>query len=49
MLNFDLSDYYLIDSGISDVIITKDNITFTASAGPAGCVALTPTFDKIGK
>lgn len=26
-----------------------DDITFTASAGPAGCVALTPTFDKIGK
>ena len=26
-----------------------DDITFTASAGAAGCVALTPTFDKIGK
>jgi type IV pilus assembly protein PilA len=28
---------------------SQDDITFTASAGPAGCVALTPTFDKIGK
>ena len=26
-----------------------DDIKFTASAGPAGCVALTPTFDKIGQ
>lgn len=26
-----------------------DDIKFTASAGAAGCVALTPTFDKIGK
>lgn len=26
-----------------------DDITFTASAGAAGCVALTPTFDKIGQ
>ena len=25
------------------------DITFAASAGDAGCVALTPTFDKIGK
>ena len=28
---------------------TQTDITFTASAGAAGCVALTPTFDKIGK
>ena len=28
---------------------SQDDITFTSSAGPAGCVALTPTFDKIGK
>ncbi|SHL87733.1 hypothetical protein SAMN05720470_12121 [Fibrobacter sp. UWOV1] len=28
---------------------TQTDITFTASAGTAGCVALTPTFDKIGK
>ena len=27
----------------------QTDITFTASAGGAGCVALTPTFDKIGK
>ncbi|SIO46801.1 hypothetical protein, partial [Fibrobacter sp. UWB11] len=27
----------------------QTDITFTASAGDAGCVALTPTFDKIGK
>ena len=26
-----------------------DDIKFTASAGTAGCVALTPTFDKIGQ
>ena len=26
-----------------------DDIKFTASAGNAGCVALTPTFDKIGQ
>ena len=26
-----------------------DDIKFDASAGNAGCVALTPTFDKIGK
>ncbi len=26
-----------------------DDIKFTANAGPAGCVALTPTFDKIGQ
>ncbi|SHK89133.1 type IV pilin protein [Fibrobacter sp. UWB12] len=28
---------------------SQDDITFIASAGGAGCVALTPTFDKIGK
>ena len=28
---------------------TSADISFAASAGPAGCVALTPTFDKIGK
>ena len=28
---------------------TQADLTFTASAGDAGCVALTPTFDKIGK
>ena len=28
---------------------SQADITFTASAGAAGCVALTPTFDKIGK
>ena len=28
---------------------TSDDIRFAASAGDAGCVALTPTFDKIGK
>ena len=28
---------------------SQDDVTFTSSAGPAGCVALTPTFDKIGK
>jgi hypothetical protein len=28
---------------------TQADIAFAASAGPAGCVALTPTFDKIGK
>lgn len=26
-----------------------NDMTFTATAGDAGCVALTPTFDKIGK
>ena len=26
-----------------------DDIKFTANAGDAGCVALTPTFDKIGQ
>ena len=28
---------------------TSDDIRFAASAGDAGCVALPPTFDKIGK
>ena len=28
---------------------TSADIEFAASAGDAGCVALTPTFDKIGK
>ena len=28
---------------------TQADIAFAASAGDAGCVALTPTFDKIGK
>ena len=28
---------------------TSADISFAASAGDAGCVALTPTFDKIGK
>ena len=28
---------------------TSADISFAASAGTAGCVALTPTFDKIGK
>ena len=28
---------------------TQADIAFAASAGAAGCVALTPTFDKIGK
>ena len=28
---------------------TQADIAFTSSAGSAGCVALTPTFDKIGK
>ena len=28
---------------------TQADIAFNASAGAAGCVALTPTFDKIGK
>ena len=26
-----------------------DDVSFTAAANGAGCVALTPTFDKIGK
>ena len=28
---------------------TSADISFAASAGATGCVALTPTFDKIGK
>ena len=28
---------------------SQDDVSFTSSAGDAGCVALTPTFDKIGK
>ena len=28
---------------------TSADISFATSAGDAGCVALTPTFDKIGK